>query len=359
MPASQREPGQFVPGHPRYRTNARLHGEVLGAARAFTASMLCPACSRVCSLNPCGQHPPLTMRPPSRYAKWVGQASRPSKIWVACPGSGEQEVREQRQVSNTLNKARCPSAAEMGASKDCRCGSLRLPLLRCFRDRCAEAATPAQERQAGAHVNDGGPPLLALLPEELQQVEAAYHVHVHSNLVQQQHLQQGRAQLAASTVWSALHCTGGGGPSSNVLSPSSITSGRACSGGDKPEAASVFPVRANKGANKGAQPGRDEQLSGPQLVPPHTQPALPCRPAPTWYGLSRPMQICTRRRWPSDTLFSRQLRSMSSSLISLHRGVVWCGVVGGCGAVLKQVGAFTGRRDPVPRSMPSSWISLR
>mmetsp|Transcript_583 Transcript_583/g.1557 ORF Transcript_583/g.1557 Transcript_583/m.1557 type:complete len:216 (-) Transcript_583:782-1429(-) len=39
----------------------------------------------------------------------------------------------------------------------------------------------------------------------------------------------------------------------------------------------------------------------------------------TLYGFSRPMAICTRRRWPSDTLFSLQFRSMSSRRIRRSR----------------------------------------
>ena len=38
------------------------------------------------------------------------------------------------------------------------------------------------------HVDDGGPSLLALLREKLEQVQAAHHVHVDSYLVKQQHL---------------------------------------------------------------------------------------------------------------------------------------------------------------------------
>ena len=45
---------------------------------------------------------------------------------------------------------------------------------------------------AATYVDDGGAPLLALLPEEVQQVQPANHIHVHSDLIQQEHLQGSR-----------------------------------------------------------------------------------------------------------------------------------------------------------------------
>lgn len=37
-------------------------------------------------------------------------------------------------------------------------------------------------------VDNGGSPRFTLLPEEIQEIEAPQHVHVHGNLVQQQDL---------------------------------------------------------------------------------------------------------------------------------------------------------------------------
>ncbi len=63
-------------------------------------------------------------------------------------------------------------------------------------------SSPTKMQQKGSsapHINDGGPPLLALLAEEVQQVEAAHHVHVHCDLVQQQHLRAIGGRQTAGT----------------------------------------------------------------------------------------------------------------------------------------------------------------
>ncbi len=145
------------------------------------------------------------MRPFSRYAKWVGQLSRPSKMCVACGVAcpSHELINFRRQPHAWQDGEDCGmsnTAWTCCGPQDARSGTQVVPAGMLWSSAGGgETYRTCGSGQPSPHIDDGGPPLRALLLEELQQVQAAHHIHVHRDLVQQQHL-LGKAERGPRVV---------------------------------------------------------------------------------------------------------------------------------------------------------------